>query len=296
MSNKDAVSNGAKIRRLPNSFSWPGGRKVAVVFDIAFERWSDGKAPPIGPMGNPLPAGAFDTNALSWGAFGSERGIHRLLDILKRQKISSSIMTSGAFSETAPEAVKRIAGDGHEIVAHCWAQDIIPAKLSPEDVRLDIQKTTDALASVSGAKITGWISPRGTPHAESARMLLDARYDWQGDVFDDDRPYMQDFDKGSLVAIPLTMEVNDLPHAMRYGRSPQAFVELFDDAVASSLALNEPQMIDVTAHCHCYGHSAGAHAYETIAKKAKARDDIWIARRDEIAAHVRKETKSNKAG
>ena len=90
------------------------------------------------------------------------------------------------------------------------------------------------------------------------------------------------------------MEVNDLPHAMRYGRSPRQFVELFDDTLDAALAMKEPLMIDVTAHCHCYGHANGAHAYETIAKKAKARDDIWIARRDEIAAHVRKQINSNK--
>jgi peptidoglycan/xylan/chitin deacetylase (PgdA/CDA1 family) len=293
MSARDAVSKGARVRRLNGSFSWPGGRKVAVIFDIAFERWSDGKAPPIGPMGNPLPPGAFDTNALSWGAFGSVRGIGRLLDILARQKIQSSVMTSGAFSETAPDAVKRIADEGHEIVAHCWAQDVIPAKLLPDEVRLDIQKTTDALTSISGAPVKGWISPRGTPHADGARLLLEAGYDWQGDVFDDDRPYMQDFDKGSLVGIPLTMEVNDLPHAMRYGRSPRQFVELFDDTLEAALAMNEPLVMDVTAHCHCYGHANGAHAYELIAQKAKVRDDIWIARRDEIATHVRKHMNSN---
>jgi hypothetical protein len=121
--------------------------------------------------------------------------------------------------------------------------------------------------------------------------LLEAGYDWQGDVFDDDRPYMQDFDKGSLVAIPLTMEVNDLPHAMRYGRSPQQFVELFENTLEASLAMQEPLIIDVTAHTHCYGHANGAHAYETVAKLAKARDDIWIARRDEVAAHVRQQMK-----
>jgi hypothetical protein len=38
----------------------PGGRHVAIIFNIAYEAWSEGKAPGIGPMGNPLPSGAFD--------------------------------------------------------------------------------------------------------------------------------------------------------------------------------------------------------------------------------------------
>ena len=36
---------------------WPGGKRIAVFFRVAFEWWSDGKWPGIGPMGNPLKAG-----------------------------------------------------------------------------------------------------------------------------------------------------------------------------------------------------------------------------------------------
>jgi hypothetical protein len=55
----DAVARGARVVRLDRRFRWPGGRHLAVVLNVAYEGWSDGKAPGIGPMGNPLPAGAF---------------------------------------------------------------------------------------------------------------------------------------------------------------------------------------------------------------------------------------------
>ena len=54
---KDVLARGASVKRLPHDYRWPGGRHVAVVFNVAFEGWSDGKAPGIGPMGNPLPGG-----------------------------------------------------------------------------------------------------------------------------------------------------------------------------------------------------------------------------------------------
>ena len=49
---------------------WPGGKNIAVLFNVCLEAWSDGKAPGISPMGNPLPAGALDTMAISWAAYG----------------------------------------------------------------------------------------------------------------------------------------------------------------------------------------------------------------------------------
>ena len=39
---------------------WPNNKRIAVVFNVAFEAWSDGKAPGISPMGNPLPRGSGD--------------------------------------------------------------------------------------------------------------------------------------------------------------------------------------------------------------------------------------------
>jgi len=284
----DAVARGARVLRLDRAFRWPDGRHVAVVLNVAYEGWSDGKAPGIGPMGNPLPAGAFDTNALSWGIYGATRGIERLMRTLERGRQRASVMVSGVFAERTPAIVRAIAEAGHEIVAHCYAQDIIPAQLTAEQVRADIAKTTSALEAASGQRPRGWISPRGTPSAESARLLLEAGYAWQGDVFDDDRPYVQVFDGGRIVAIPLTMEINDLPHAMRFGRSPGQYVELFDEALDHMLADDsEAVMIDVTAHAHVYGRPAGAWAFAAIAAKVGARDDIWLATRGEIAAHVR---------
>jgi peptidoglycan/xylan/chitin deacetylase (PgdA/CDA1 family) len=285
---QDIVAQGATVRRLGPDFSWPGGRKVAVVFNLAYEGWSDGVAPGLGPMGNPLPAGVFDTNALSWGTYGDRRGIERLLRILGRLRIRSSVMTSGIFAERSPGTVKAIAEGGHEIVAHAYAQDIIPAKLTIEQVEADIARTTEALASVTGERPRGWISPRGTPSAHSARLLLAAGYAWHGDVFDDDLPYMQRFDEGGIVAIPLTMEINDLPHAMRFGNSPRAFIVRFEDLLTSSLQEgHEAIMIDVTAHCHVYGRPAGAWAFEQIGQRVAGRDDVWIATRMEMAEYVR---------
>ena len=68
---------------------WPNGERIAVVFNVCLEAWSDGKAPGISPMGNPLPAGVLDTMAISWAAYGVEIGIHRLMDAFARHGAQS---------------------------------------------------------------------------------------------------------------------------------------------------------------------------------------------------------------
>lgn len=240
-------------------------------------------------MGNPLPPGGFDTNALSWGHYGVVRGIDRLLRTLDDAGVRASVMVSGVLAERAPKAVSAVAAAGHEIVAHSYAQDVVPTLLSDDEDQANIAHTTEALTQASGVRPVGWMSPRGTPGVGTARRLADAGYLWQGDAFDDDLPYLQTFGEGArLVAVPFAMELNDLPHSMRFGRTPRQLIDNFDDALAAAIADDRggALIIDVTAHAHCYGRPAGAWAYGSTLRRVAGRADVWSATRGEIARYV----------
>src|ERR1700719_2648378 len=194
------------MKQQPN-WVWPNGKRIAVVFNVCLEAWSDGKAPGISPMGNPLPAGVLDTMAISWAAYGVKRGIYRVLEGFARQRAKASVLTNAIIAERAPEAVKAVAEAGH---------DVVPALLSLDDEKQNIGRCTSLLEKAAGMPIRGWLSPRGTSRAETPGLLAEAGYTWYGDVFDDDLPYVQAFGNKKVVAIPLGTDVNDMPF-MKYG-------------------------------------------------------------------------------
>src|SRR5689334_3399420 len=101
-------------------WQWPGGKRVAVIFNVCLEAWSDGKAPGISPMGNPLPPGALDTMAISWAAYGVRRGIYHLMVALAAHGAKASVMTSAIIAERAPETVRAVATAGHEVLSHSY--------------------------------------------------------------------------------------------------------------------------------------------------------------------------------
>ncbi len=277
----------SNITRLADDFRWPGGKRVAVIFNIAYEAWSDGEAPGIGPMGNVLKPGFFDTNAHSWASFGAVRGIKRLLDIADRQGIKASVMLNGVLAERYPESVADVMRRGHEVIAHSWGMDVIPAYFNEEDEIKNIQRNQDALKKATGAGSQGWISPRGTGSLATPRLLAEAGFVHHGDCNDDDRPYVSSFGERRIVGIPLTMDVNDLPFCIRYGRSPGELLQTFDD-IFKAYREHEtvPLMLDVTAHTHVFGRPSGAWVYEAIIERAKQHDDVWICTRMDMARHV----------
>jgi len=268
------------------TWEWPNGKRIAVVFNVCLEAWSDGKAPGISPMGNPLPPGTLDTMAISWAAYGVEIGIHRLLAAFARHRVKSSVMVNAIVAERAPETVRAIADAGHEVLSHSYAMDVIPALLSDDEERQNIARCTKLLAGASGKPVVGWLSPRGTSRTETPRLLCEAGYRWYGDVFDDDLPYLKKAGNGTIVAIPLGTDVNDMPF-MKYGNPPRLMLESFDEnLVVARESATGPYMIDVTAHAHIFGRPRGAYYYEKIVERAASAPDVWVATRAEIADHV----------
>lgn len=275
------------ITRLADDFRWPGGRRVAVIFNLAYEGWSEGQAPGIGPMGNVLKPGFFDTNADSWARFGAVRGIERLLDVAERQGVRTSVMTNGVLAAQWPETVRRLHQQGHEIVAHSWGMDVIPVYLDEAAERANLARTVDAIVAATGVRPVGWISPRGTGGAATPRLLAEHGFLWHGDCNDDDLPYLQRIGDRRMVALSLTMDVNDLPWCIRYGNAPGGLLEVFRQTLDAARTRERRAIaFDATAHTHVFGRSAGAWVFEEMMKVAKAHDDVWIATREEIARHV----------
>jgi peptidoglycan/xylan/chitin deacetylase (PgdA/CDA1 family) len=284
---RDLIAKGAVLTRLDKNFRWPGGERIAIFFQVAFEAWSDGKGPHIGPMGNPLPAGCFDTNALAFGNYGAIDGIWRLLDSLEHCKVKAGVFVSGVLAERHPDAVKAVAAAGHDIISHNYAQERIPATMSEQEEKEEIAHVTRLLTECTGRAPTGWMSPRATPSFSTYRLLAEAGYLWHGDAMDADLPYLQDFSGKKILAMPFTLYVNDMPLYMRYGNAPQQYVELFECTLKRLLERETGAMsLDATAHAHVFGRPLGTWAYEETMQIAKRTRGVWIGTRAEAAKHV----------
>lgn len=273
----------------------PEGKRAVVLLNIAYEAWSEGAAPGLGPMGNPLPAGVFDTNAASFGEYGWRSGIWRLLTSLEQHGLPATIFASGRLAELSPESLKAAAEAGHEIAPHSYAQDIIPALLDAEQEKANLDLTLERLGSVVGRDaLHGWLSPRCTPSEHTGRLLADAGLQWFSDVFDRDQPYLRD-DTGELVWLPFTMDVNDLPLYMKHGQQPRRLLETFADTLAwTEQREHGVAHLDVTVHAHVFGRPYGAWVFDEICAGLARRPEIWTPTRNEYAEWFRGSGRSSR--
>ena len=293
MSEPLSVHTGGTEVPLPENFRWPGGKRIAVLFRMAFEAWSDDQWPGISPMGNPLRQGFPDLNARGWAEYAYRRGVFRVLDALAHHRVKATVLVCGLLAERYPHIVKRIADEGHEVAAHSYTMDMMPIYMNEEEERKNIRRNADLLERATGTRPAGWGNPRGTPSPDSARLLAEEGFDWHADTLNDDLPYLVKYGRKSIVAIPNTMDVNDLPLYMKHGQPPRVYLENFVEWLKYVRRREKGAVkIDPTVHAHCFGRPAGIWAFERCLEIARKSKDVWIGTRGEAAAHVRRVLKA----
>ena len=243
---------------------WPTDRPLAIAVNVMLEGWTDDSAPGIGPMGNPLRAGVLDLQARSWAEYGPKTGAWRLLDLFVTLQVRAVWYVSGIVAERYPDLMRAITAQGHAVAAHGWAQNILPAYQSAAEEEADL--------------------PRCTPSPRTSAFLAASGYRWHADIFDADLPYMLPTASGPIVAMPFTMEVNDMPLYVRYGSEPSAFSRIFERIVSNWSAIGAPPgCLDLTVHAHVFGRPYGLVELRQAIEAARNNTSAWLTDHERLA-------------
>jgi peptidoglycan/xylan/chitin deacetylase (PgdA/CDA1 family) len=69
------------------------------------------------------------------------------LKLSRVHDIKATINVCGILAERYPDIVRRIHDDGHDVVSHSYAMDIIPIYLTEDEERANIRRTTGSVAT-----------------------------------------------------------------------------------------------------------------------------------------------------
>lgn len=98
----------------------------------------------------------------------SVEGTRRILDVLKTNGVRATFFCTGNFAEHAPEVVRRIVDDGHEVACHGvdhW---------QPKET--DFARSKEIVERVAGRTVNGYRQPRMFPVVESEIKRAGYRY------------------------------------------------------------------------------------------------------------------------
>ena len=150
---------------------------------------------------------------LSLGQYGMTHGLPRILELLDEFGIRATFFVPGKTAETYPEAIREIAGQGHEIACHGYEYENF-SLFSYDEQERRIQKAVNAIEAACGKKPEGFRAPIGDLMLETLNIARKKGMKYSSDLFDDDRPYFMDVDKegSQILQIPMQLANFDLPY------------------------------------------------------------------------------------
>jgi peptidoglycan/xylan/chitin deacetylase (PgdA/CDA1 family) len=200
----------------------PGHARVAVLTVINLEEW-DFDAPMARAL-IPAPQGAKvvpDVANFGWFDYGMRVGFWRKKAVLDRLGIRATLSLNASVCRSYPRLVDESLRSGWELLAHGYTQRPINVEADERDV---IRRTRRAIADYAGQAPRGWMGPGLAETYDTPDILAQEGFEYVCDWCNDDQPYEMKVKRGRLVAIPYTLEINDIPiYLVKHAPSPEIF-------------------------------------------------------------------------
>ena len=277
---------------------WPDGKRLALIVTVNLEYWDllkETSAPYYagGPAILPdmLPGNIPDFPNFSWREYGQRVGVWRLFDIFGEADVRASCTMNAKMAVERRAVIDAALERRFELIPHNYEQGELLCHLQhkPDEERRVIEETLKICESVTGRKATGWLSSslRGTTN--TATILVENGLQFWCDLMNDDQPYMIETERGPIVGVPYSIEINDFTLLLRRGLTNEAVLdgmkEQFDVLYAEGAKTG--MMMNVGLHPHVIGVPHRAGILRKFLAYAKEFDGVWWATREEVAACYR---------
>lgn len=201
--------------------------RVVVWPVINVEYWSLER--PMARQVIPPPTGVTnlpDIANWTWHEYGMRVGFWRLLEAFSSRGIAGTLSINGHVCQAYPRVAGAALDAGWEFMGHGDVQMPIHAV---EDQAEMIATTQEKIKAFTGKPALGWLGPGLTQTFETVDRLYDAGIRYIADWVLDDHPCRLRADNGEMVALPYSVELNDIPMmAVQHHDSQVLFTRIRD--------------------------------------------------------------------
>ncbi|MCL9684854.1 polysaccharide deacetylase family protein [Legionella maioricensis] len=268
---------------------WPNKAKIAINFVINYEE--GGELSPIN--GDPQaevygssfpfsakPPGIRNYSIESFYEYGSRVGIWRLLRLFDQKNISLTFFITGYALILNPLFSSYLASSNHEVAGHGWRW-IDYSKESRATEKKHIYRCIETLEQLTGQRPLGWYTGRRSEHTRDLLMEIGG-FIYDSDSYADDLPYKIN----NHLIIPYSLDTNDF----RFTTSPGfSIANNFYDQLKNTFDYlyqeNRPAIMTVGLHPRLSGKPGLCSAVKLFLDYILQFQDIWIAKRIEIAQY-----------
>ena len=194
---------------------WPRDARVAlcVIVNLEHMEWK----PSEGSYWRRELSGGFgnrrfpDYTRKTHREYGHRVGIFRVLDALEAVGIRPTIAMDLMTAQNYPFLVEHCLGQGAEIMAHgVSVTQMITSEMGEGEERAYIASCLEGMKEATGTSPRGWLGPEFGESERTPRLLAEAGVEYVCDWTNDEQPYGMTTPSGSLVSLPICLDLDDV--------------------------------------------------------------------------------------
>jgi peptidoglycan/xylan/chitin deacetylase (PgdA/CDA1 family) len=280
----------------PPKITWENGARVAVQIVVNYEEGSE-KSFPMGDQENDflgeLPihtVGHRDLSLEGEYEYGSRAGIWRLFRVFEAAGVPVTFFAVAIALERNPAVARKLAERGDEAMAHGyrWTSAL---DMTRDEEQEAIRRAVESIRKTTGTRPVGWFSRK--MGSNTRELVVDeGGFEYDSETFNDDLPYWTLVDGKPHLVVPYTTVFNDVRFVLAQGwGSPEHFLEYTRAGLDRLLNDGDDvsRMMSIGLHPRLMGNPARADALARFIEYAQSFDDVWIARRCDIARVFREQ-------
>jgi peptidoglycan/xylan/chitin deacetylase (PgdA/CDA1 family) len=261
---------------------WPNGARVAlwVIPNIEHFLFDRPSTPMTLATVNLVP----DVLNYSWRDYGVRVGIWRLMDIMDRYGIKGTVALNSDVCIHYPRIIEGGNQLGWEWMGHGTSNSILLNRQPEEEERALVHGVVDTIHKSTGKRPRGWLSPALSESHRTLDLLAECGIEYVCNWVNDEQPYPMRVKTGSMISIPYSIEINDIPAFLDLKQSPETFGRmicdqfdgLYEDGAKSG------RVMAISLHPFLIGHPHRSKYLAQALAHITSRKEVWLATGGEI--------------
>lgn len=255
---------------------WPDGARVAVwvipnIEHFLFDR-------PSTSMSSATVGLRPDVLNYSWRDYGVRVGIWRLMDIMERHGVKGTVALNADVCGRYPRIIEAGNGLGWEWMGHGLNNSILLNAQPEDEERALIREVVETIAAGTGKRPRGWLGPALSESVRTLDLLAENGIEYVGDWVNDEQPYPMRVASGTMLSLPYSIELNDIPNFLEMKRTGEEFGRLicdqFDQLYEDGAVTG--RVMAICLHPFLIGHPHRAKYFAAALKHITARREVWV--------------------
>ena len=255
--------------------SWPNGARVAVwvipnIEHFLFDRPSTRLTNlPVNP----------DVLNYSWRDYGVRVGIWRMMEVMERYGVKGTVALNSDVCSRYPRIIEEGKKLGWEWMGHGTNNSTLLVGQSEAEERALIKEVVATITKSVGKAPRGWLSPALSETMRTLDILAENGIDYVGNWVNDDQPYPMRVKKGSMTAMPYSVEINDIPALLDLHQSPETFGQMICDQfdVLYEDGDQTGRVMSICLHPFLVGYPHRSKYFARALHHITSRQDVWLA-------------------